>query len=165
MILRTIIFIAILIYFIWDYKQNKKNYKLLVLPIIGLTYFGGTDIFDRLDDRIQLSIVIITVVLTIMLIWKYYQDFKLERFKHKKYMRSLRDKSRQAKDEQLLAEIELAKSTPRETPEETTKSEMTENKGIEEISSDDNNSEDEDLRPHGRIAELDIELTQDNIEE
>ncbi len=106
MILRTIIFLIILGYFIKDYKEDKKKFKLLVLPIIALTYFGGTEVFSSLDSRFKLTIIIISGLLIMRTLYEYYKDYKKEKFFHVKEQRKIREQERLERDLQIIKDIE-----------------------------------------------------------
>lgn len=111
MILRTIIYIPIVLFFLWEYRQNKKSFKLLIFPIIALSLLGGTKYYTQLDNRFQLTVLIITILLTGRVLWGYYNEFKIERFRNKKYLRELREKNRVEKSEELMEQILEAKNT------------------------------------------------------
>lgn len=113
MIIRSIIYIGILSFFLWDYKQDPKKFKSYVFPIIAVTFIAGTSLFTKLDYRIQLTFQIITGLLTILYLWGYYKDFKMERFKEKKAQREMRQLQRQTRDEDLLRDILEAKNKSR----------------------------------------------------
>lgn len=111
MIIRTIIYLAITIFFLKDIKRNYKPFKRFSFPIIAITYFGGTKYFINSDNRIQLTIHIITAIMTVIYVWGYYKDFKIERYKNKKKLRENRDKERILKDEAILKNILEAKNS------------------------------------------------------
>lgn len=110
MILKTITFIGVILYFLWDYSKYPKSFKKLIFPIMGISFFAGTPIYMGLDDRIKLITVIIVALLTLKYGLSYYNDYKIERFREKKRIRSIRNKERIQRDEKILKEILDAKN-------------------------------------------------------
>lgn len=110
MILKTITFIGVILYFLWDYSKYPKSFKKLIFPIMGISFFAGTPIYMRMDDRIKLITVIAVALLTLKYGLSYYNDYKIERFREKKRIRSIRDKERIQRDEKILKEILDAKN-------------------------------------------------------
>lgn len=103
MIIRTIIYLGIVLFFIWDMKKDPKSFKKYIFPIIGITYFASSPYFLNIDERIQLTIKVITTLTLMFYLWSYYKDFKVEKFREKKRQRDLRDKKRD-QDNQLILE-------------------------------------------------------------
>lgn len=110
MTIRIIIFLGITLYFLWDYRKDKKDFKPFIFPIIGIVFFASTDYYVNLDSRIRMIFFIVALLLTIYYLFKYYKDFKIERFREKKRVRSQREQERMLRDEMLLNEILKAKS-------------------------------------------------------
>lgn len=110
MIIRTIIYLAILLFFIWDIKKDPKAFKKYIFPIIGITYFAGTPYFLNIDDRVQLTIKVITTLTLMFYLWSYYKDFKVERFREKKRQREIRDKLREEENQLILEDLFQAKN-------------------------------------------------------
>ncbi|MDO5028159.1 MAG: hypothetical protein Q4E36_02730 [Bacillota bacterium] len=114
MIIRTIIYLAISMFFIWDIKKDKKPFKKYIFLIIAITYFAGSPYFLQIDDRIQLTTRIIAALITAFYLSSYYKDFKVEKFREKKRQRDLRDQQRQADNQILLENMLKAKNQGRE---------------------------------------------------
>lgn len=110
MILRSIIYVGILIFFLWDYRKDKKSFKKYIFPIIAITYFGGSDYFINSDDRIRLTVMIIALLLVIRYLFDYYNDYKIEKFREKKRKRKNRERQRLEKADELLEKILEAKN-------------------------------------------------------
>lgn len=109
MILRTIIYIGIILFFTKDIKTDKKPFKKYVFPIIVITYIAGTDWFLKADSRIQLTSQILTGLFVVLYLSGYYSNYKLERYKEKKRIREERKIERYKRDEELLQEISQVK--------------------------------------------------------
>lgn len=107
---RIIIFLIIAGYFIWDYRKDKKDFKPFIFPIIGIAFFASTEYYVRLDNRLKLVLLIIAVILTAYYLFRYYKDFKVERFREKKRIRKVRSDMRNREDAKLLEEILEAKN-------------------------------------------------------
>lgn len=110
MILRIILCLGILIFFLWDYKLDPKAFKRYIFPIVIICFFGSTEYFLRLDDRIRLLTLIVVVLLLLRYAWSYYNDYKIERFREKKRIRSIRERDQIERDELILKEILDAKN-------------------------------------------------------
>lgn len=115
MIIRTIIYVGIIFFFIWDMKKDPKSFKKYIFPIIGITYFAGTPYFLTIDDRIQLTTKVLTFLFTAFYLWSYYKDYKVERFREKRRLREIRDRQREEDNQVLLEEMIQAKNTARKT--------------------------------------------------
>lgn len=105
MILRIIMFIGVIAYFLWDYSKDPKRFKRIVFPIVAISFFASTDIYVRLDNRIKLILFIIVLIMTFRYALAYYNDYKIERFREKKRIRRIRDRERIERDEEILREI------------------------------------------------------------
>lgn len=105
MIIRTIIYLGIVLFFIWDMKKDPKSFKKYIFPIVGITYFAGSPYFSNIDDRIQLTIKVITTLTLMFYLWSYYKDFKVEKFREKKRQRDLRDKKRDEENQLILEDL------------------------------------------------------------
>ena len=110
MIIRTIIYLGIVLFFIWDMKKDPKSFKKYIFPIVGITYFAGSPYFLNIDDRIQLTIKVITTLTLMFYLWSYYKDFKVEKFREKKRQRDLRDKKRDEENQLMLEDLLEAKN-------------------------------------------------------
>lgn len=91
-------------------KKDPKAFKKYIFPIIGITYFAGSPYFSNIDDRIQLTIKVITTLTLMFYLWSYYKDFKVEKFREKKRQRDLRDKKRDEENQLILEDLLEAKN-------------------------------------------------------
>ncbi len=87
MILRSIIFILITYFFINDYLEKRQKYKLSIFIVIACAYLNGVSYFNSIDERIRLSIMVISALIGLFYIYKRYNDYKIEKFELKKEAR------------------------------------------------------------------------------
>ena len=90
MIVRGIIYLALTLLVLREYKSLKKKFILKILPIVGLSLFGTTEYFTSLDERLQTLIVVITVLIALNTMYSFYKDYKVERYRALKKMRENR---------------------------------------------------------------------------
>lgn len=110
MIIRTIIYLAIVFFFIWDIKKDPRAFKKYIFPIIGITYFAGTPYYGNIDHRIQLTIKVIVTLILVYYLWSYYKDYKVEKFREKKRQREIRDRQREEENQLILEDLFQAKN-------------------------------------------------------
>lgn len=113
MIIRTIIYLAIVFFFVWDIKKDPRAFKKYIFPIIGITYFTGIPYYENIDDRIQLTIKVIVTLILIYYLWSYYKDYKVEKFREKKRQREIRDRQREEENQLILEDLFQAKNQAR----------------------------------------------------
>lgn len=109
MIVRIILFLGISGYFVWDYLQDKKAFKIYIAPLIVISFFASTDYYVSLDERIRLVILVVFFLILIYYGFRYNQDYRVEKFREKKRLRTIREEERNRKSEELMQEILNAK--------------------------------------------------------
>lgn len=110
---RIVIFSAIAGFFIWDYFQDKKPFKIYTAPLTILSFFASTDYYVSLDERIQLLVLVVFFLLLFYYGYLYNHDYKVEKFREKKRLREMRESERNEKTEELIQEIMNAKHESR----------------------------------------------------
>lgn len=105
MIVLAIIFILASLYFLWDYRQDPKLYKFRIIPVIAICFFGTTEYFQALDERLKLSLLVVAILITANIAYEYYRDFKVVSFREKKRLRDEREESRKEQSDKILEEI------------------------------------------------------------
>lgn len=105
MIVLIILFSLAALYFLWSYKEDPKLFKIRLIPVIGICFFAATDYFQLLDERLQLSLLVIAILITLHFAYEYYKDFKLVRFREKKRIREEREELRREQSDKILEEI------------------------------------------------------------
>ncbi len=91
MIVRIILYSALLALVFNDYRKNRKKFTLKIVPVVLLSFFGTTEYFINLDERLQILIVVVTVGLAINTLYSYYKDYKLMRYRIMKEKREQRE--------------------------------------------------------------------------
>lgn len=102
MIIRIIIYILIAFYFLKDFPKEDKKFKLLIIPILLISFFGTMTEFKNLDIRIRIFIIALEIILSIGLLYYYSKDYQFEKRYELKKKRDQR--RRNAKDRQLIVE-------------------------------------------------------------
>lgn len=113
MLTRIVLFLGISAFFVWDYFQDKKPFKIYVAPLIVISFFASTDYYVKLDERLRLVILVIFFLILCYYAFLYNHDYKVEKFREKKRLREIRESERNVKTEELMQEILDAKHSSR----------------------------------------------------